>query len=95
MRGTVLRPCHPWRSKKVTEGQLLTLAGGAIAALTTVIGVLWRLHLQEDERGRKRESDLEARLATALTAMKDNADVSDRAVALAEGAVNALRERGR
>jgi hypothetical protein len=75
--------------------ELLGPLGVAVGALSTVIGVLWRLHLQEDERGRKREADLEARLATALIAMKDNADVSDRAVALAEGAVDALRQRGR
>ena len=62
---------------------------GAIALVT----LLGRLHLQEDERTRKRLEDTEKRLDLALTGMKDHANVSDRAVALAEGAINALRSR--
>ena len=73
--------------------ELLGPLGVTIGALTLVT-LLGRLHLQEDERTRKRLEDTEKRLDLALNGMKDHANVSDRAVALAEGAVNALRRGG-
>jgi len=68
---------------------------GALVGALGLVGVLGRLHLQEDERQRKRTMDAERRLDDALSASKEHANVSDRAVALAEQAVDQLGPRRR
>ena len=69
--------------------QLLGPLGALIGALALVV-ILGRLHLQEDERTRARLAKSED-LVVALTAQaKQDTDVNDRAVALAEKAVDRI-----
>jgi hypothetical protein len=71
---------------------LLGPTGVAIGAIALVT-ILGRLHLQEDERRERRITATEGRLEAALANTKAVTDVTDRAIAVAEGALAALRQR--
>ena len=66
----------------------------ALSVAGTVIGILWKLHMDEDSRARDREAQLRTelretneRLDLSLTTGREVTDVATRSVAVAEGAL--------
>ena len=69
----------------------LVLSLAVIGGIVQVLRILWKQHTDADERDRQRLAATESRLEVALAGNRELADVTGRAVAVAEGALDSLR----